>query len=59
MKLSEMIRDMQQLASTMDADPEVILFDRFGDREMKLDPDSDTFDFQIMRGDAQIVIEFD
>lgn len=61
MRLSEFIRDMQHLASSMDVDPEVMLFDTETEKEYRLRPDEGDegrFDFQILRGDAEIVLEF-
>lgn len=60
MKLSEFIRDMQQLAGEGN-DPEVILFDIESHTDFVLRPDEGPegrFDFQITRGDDQIVLEF-
>lgn len=54
MKLSDAIEQMQQLAKHIDGDPDLILYDRDGDgsngRDIK--------EFEIMRGDAEIVLEF-
>ncbi len=57
MKLSEFIRDALQLAG--DTDPELELFDRNRGVELRNDPDTDMWDFEVMRGDNCIVIEFD
>lgn len=58
MKLSEFIRDAQQLAGEGN-DPELQLFDRNRAVDLINDPDTDTWDFEVMRGDNCIVIEFD
>ena len=60
MKLSEFIQQAQQMAAQTDIpDPELVLYDRFGDRTMKLDADADVWDFELTRGQNEIVIEFD
>lgn len=60
MKLSEFVQMLEHLAASMPDcdDPEVGLYDR--DREVTLvvDPDGDRFEFEVTRGDAEILIEF-
>ena len=46
-------------AQTDIPDPELVLYDRLGDRTMKLDADADVWDFELTRGQNEIVIEFD
>ncbi len=60
MKLSEFIRDLQNLADAMPNcdDPEVVLFDRLREQTLSVDPDADRFEFEALRGDGEIVIEF-
>ena len=60
MKLSEFIQQAQQMAAQTDIpDPALVLYDRLGDRTMKLDADADVWDFELTRGQNEIVIEFD
>jgi len=58
MRLSQFAQVVESLASSMDGDPEVILFDRATETELRVDPDADVFDYEILRGDREIVIEF-
>ena len=57
MKLSDFVRDAQ--ARFGDSDPDILLFDRNRGVELINDPDSNTWDFEVLRGDNCIVIEFD
>lgn len=60
MKLSEFIAQAQSIASrTHVPDPEIVLYDRFGERTLKLDPEADTWDFEMTHGYNEIVLEFD
>jgi hypothetical protein len=58
MDLEDFITQLRQMAKGKDK-PTVTLFDRHRAVELVNDPDSDTWDFEIMRGDDGPVIEFD
>lgn len=60
MKLKDFIQQVQEIAAhdLKGGDMEVILFDRTEGRELRVDIDADVADFEIMRGDGEIVIEF-
>jgi hypothetical protein len=59
MTINEMIQDLQRIAAAdlRGGDAEVVLFDRSNERELRVDPDADRFDFELLRGDG-VVIEF-
>ncbi len=61
MTVRDLIEQLQRFAAQdlKGGDMEVVLFDRFGDREMRIDADNDRFDFEVTRGDGQVVVEFD
>lgn len=59
MKLTEVIRQLEEFAAQLGPDAEFVLFNRSADRELLLDPDADTWDFEFTRGDNEAVIEFD
>jgi len=61
MTIRELIQDLQRIADSnpLGGDAEVTLFDRSGQRTLRVDPGTDTFDFEVMRGDGEAVIEFD
>lgn len=58
------IRDLiDQLERFAAQDPEgggmeVVLFDRDSEAEFRVDPEADRFDFEVLRGDGRVVIEF-
>ncbi len=52
------LRDAIQLANG-DLDFEIVLFDRFGHRELRVDPDADSWGYEMTRGEKEIVLEFD
>ena len=64
MKIRDAIQVMQQLAdqlpSGLDAEFKLVRLGPSGTAdELVIDADNDVFDFQILRGDDEVVIEFD
>lgn len=55
MKVKDLIQELQHF----NGDDEVVLFDRSDERELRVDPDAGTFEFEITRGDHEVVFEFD
>lgn len=60
MTVREMIDQLHRLATLNDAglDSEVTLFDRADDRTIVTRPDEDVWGFEILRGENELVIEF-
>lgn len=58
MKLSELIKDLQHLGEVVGGDPEFQLFDKERNQTLVNDPDGDVQDFEVLRGDNLVVIEF-
>ena len=58
MKLKDVIKDLQQLADQMGEDADFMLHDKTTGTDLVSDPDSDVWDFGIMRGENAVVVEF-
>ena len=58
MKLKDAIAQLQQFADRMGDDAEFALYDRHADAMLSVDPDADRFDFEILRGEGEVVVEF-
>lgn len=60
MTVRELIQDLERMVAAADGDDsaEVVLYDRTTDRELRVQPDDDRFDFEVLRGDDGPVIEF-
>jgi hypothetical protein len=58
MKLSDAITQLQQFAAKMGPDAEFALWSRDEDRMFQVDPDTEVWEFEILRGDNEVVIEF-
>lgn len=59
MKLTDAIKQLEQMAKMMGPHATLELFDRTTARTLKADPDTEQWDFEILRGDACVVIEFE
>jgi hypothetical protein len=61
MTINDFIQQVQHLAAQdlKGGDAELVLWDRTNDRELRVNPDADVFDFELTRGDGELVIEFD
>lgn len=60
MTIRDMIALLTQFAAQdlKGADAEVVLWDRTSQVELQVRPDNDQYDFEVLRGDGQVVIEF-
>lgn len=60
MMVKDLINELQRMAAQdlKGGDAEVILYDTNSDIEYHADPDSEDWDFEVLRGDGEIVIEF-
>lgn len=58
MKIKDVIEDLQRFADRVGEDAEFILYDRTEDKELRTDVEDDDWDFEILCGDNQVVIEF-
>jgi hypothetical protein len=60
MKIKELIQELHRFAENdlAGGDMELVLFDHSTGREFRVDVDSDVHDFEVLRGEAQVVIEF-
>ena len=59
MDLSFLIHELQRMQAQMGPGATVTLYDKTTDRTLKADPDAENWDFDIMRGDDGVVIEFE
>jgi hypothetical protein len=59
MRLRDAINQLEQFAQQMGDDAEFGIYDRDNDVRYEVDPDYDVFEFEILRGDNEVVIEFD
>lgn len=59
MKIRDLMKDLQDFADRMPSgqDAEVILYDRATQKELRVDPDTERFDFEVLRGDDEVCIE--
>jgi hypothetical protein len=60
MTINDLIHQLQQFAAQdlKGGDATVKLFDRRTDSEFVVNPDDDVFEFEVLRGDGEVVIEF-
>jgi len=60
MTIGEAIQQLQEFAARdlKGADAELVLFDRSTSEVHRTNPDADVFDFEILRGSGEVVIEF-
>lgn len=59
MKIKDVIKDLEQLAAQTEKglDAELVLYDRDSGRTFRNDGEQ-VWDFEILRGDLEIVVEF-
>ena len=60
MTIRDLIDQLQRFAAEdlKGGDMEVVLYDRLEHVEYTVNPDENRFDFELLRGDGEIVIEF-
>lgn len=59
MTLRDAIRELEKFAEEMGDDAELKMYNRELDIEYINDPDRDVWMFEFLRGDHEVVIEFD
>lgn len=58
MLLTDAIAQLQRFAEQLPSDARFELFDKDAERTLRADPDTEQWEFEILRGDKEVVIEF-